>query len=326
MAYETDYARSGYDRTITAMFERREDAQSAIENLVAAGIPRDRISMVAGSSDYSAARAQTEEEGGFWESLANFFFPDEDRYTYAEGLRRGGHMVTVRTDTAHYDTALDILDDEGAIDLEEREQAWRAEGWRGFGGRTDTDATGFWRTASNPDASTARVPVSPPKRDMPSASQPMQGAGAGSGQYMQEMYRNEDYSREGTIPVVEENLRIGKRDVSHGRVRVRSYIVEEPVSEDVNLHSERVDVERRPVDRPATAEDDLFRDRTIEAEEYSEEPVVSKDARVTEEVGLRKEREDHTETVSDTVRHTEVEIDDERDDGDLSRRDYNGRA
>ena len=117
---------------------------------------------------------------------------------------------------------------------------------------------------------------------------------------------------EETIPVVEEDVRIGKRDVSHGRVRVRSYVVETPVSEEVNLRSESVQVERRPVDRPATEADRLFQDRTIEAEQYAEEAVVQKDVRVKEEIALRKNVEQRTETVSEKARHTEVEVQDER--------------
>jgi uncharacterized protein (TIGR02271 family) len=118
-------------------------------------------------------------------------------------------------------------------------------------------------------------------------------------------------SGEESVPVVEEELRVGKRDRSHGRVRVRSYVREQPVSEDVTLSEERVNVERRPVDRPLGAGEDAFRERSIEAEEHSEEAVVSKDARVVEEVAINKEHDTHTETVSDTVRKTDVEV--ERD-------------
>lgn len=293
MAYESEYA-AGQNRTITAFFDSRSDADDAIENLVAAGIPRDGISIVAGSNEQTAASPQ-QEEVGFWETLGNLFMPDEDRYSYAEGLRRGGHLVTVRTDASHYEKALDILDDEGTVDMGEREQAWKKEGWSGYEGRSDVNATGFWRS---PDQA---------------------GAGAGSGQHFQEMTRDEDFSRDGVIPVAEEQLRIGKRDVSHGRVKVRSYVVEEPVSEDVSLRDERVDIERRPVDRAATSTDGLFRDQTIEMEEHGEEAVVSKEARVTEEIGLRKRADQRSETVSDTVRHTEVEIDDDRDDKGLRR-------
>jgi uncharacterized protein (TIGR02271 family) len=113
---------------------------------------------------------------------------------------------------------------------------------------------------------------------------------------------------EEAIPVVEENLRVGKREVTHGRVRVRSYVVETPVEEQVRLRDEHVHVERQRVDRPVTDADRVFQDRTIEASETAEEAVVSKEARVTEEVRLQKEAQERTETVRDTVRRTEVEI------------------
>lgn len=110
------------------------------------------------------------------------------------------------------------------------------------------------------------------------------------------------------IPVIEETLRVGKREVERGGVRVRSYIVETPVSEQVTLHEEHVSVERRPV-TGGTVPADAFRERTIEMTETAEEAVVAKDARVVEEVVVRKTADDRTETVSDTVRRTEVEVD-----------------
>jgi stress response protein YsnF len=95
-------------------------------------------------------------------------------------------------------------------------------------------------------------------------------------------------------------------------VRVRSYVIERPVSESVNLHSETVQVERRPVDRAIGAGEDAFQERTIEAQATSEEAVVAKEARVTGEVLVRKEGSDRTETVKDKVRSTKVDVDDER--------------
>src|SRR5215218_515341 len=115
-----------------------------------------------------------------------------------------------------------------------------------------------------------------------------------------------------TVPEVEERLQVGKRQVNSGRVRVRSYVVERPVSESVNLHSETVQVERRPVDRAIDAGEDAFTERTIEAQATSEEPVLAKEARVTGEVLVRKEGSDRTETVKDKVRSTKVDVDDER--------------
>jgi len=117
---------------------------------------------------------------------------------------------------------------------------------------------------------------------------------------------------EDTIKVVQERLRIGKREVAQGAVRVRSYVVERPVEEQVRLHEERIAVDRRPVDRPATAGDaNLFQEKTIEARATAEEAVVAKEARVVEEIGIRKEATERTETVRDTVRETKVDVDDQ---------------
>jgi stress response protein YsnF len=95
----------------------------------------------------------------------------------------------------------------------------------------------------------------------------------------------------------------------------------------VELRNTRVYVERRPVDRAVNPGDVQFGDRTLEAREHIEEPVVSKEARVVEEIGLRQETEVEHQRIQDTVRKTEVEIEDERTgernrlSGDRSRRD-----
>jgi uncharacterized protein (TIGR02271 family) len=111
------------------------------------------------------------------------------------------------------------------------------------------------------------------------------------------------------IPVVKEEVQVGKRQVLRGGVRVYSRVVEEPVEETVKLREERVRVERRPVDRAATAADlSAGQENVIEAQEFAEEPVVAKQARVVEEVRVGKDVSERTETVRDTVRHTEVNV------------------
>jgi uncharacterized protein (TIGR02271 family) len=122
---------------------------------------------------------------------------------------------------------------------------------------------------------------------------------------------------EQTIPVVEERLRVGKRQVDQGRVRVRSFVVEEPIHQEVQLREEHVEIERRPVNQPAsssadTAASGLFREQTVELQETAQEAVVAKDAVVTEELRLRKRAAERVESIDDTVRHTEVEVDDSR--------------
>ena len=124
-------------------------------------------------------------------------------------------------------------------------------------------------------------------------------------------------AEERTIPVIDEELSIGKREVERGGVRVRSYVKETPVEEAVSLREEHVEIERRPVNRPVSAAEGeaMFQERSIELTERSEEAVVAKEAFVREEIGIRKDVDERTETISDTIRHTEVEMDDTRGTG-----------
>jgi stress response protein YsnF len=123
-----------------------------------------------------------------------------------------------------------------------------------------------------------------------------------------------------TIPVVEEKLTVGKHREVRGGVRIYSRVTETPVQEDVTLREERVDVERRPASRPAGSGE--LRERTVEMTETREEPVVRKEARVVEEIILRKDVKERKETVRDKVRKTEVEV--ERLDNEF-RKDFETR-
>src|SRR5918994_1337682 len=265
-------------------FGSRSNAQAAMDALVQAGIGRHAIRMLPEAETTGYTRSSTttaydyrKDEGGFWASLGDMLLPDDDRYAYAEGMSRGGVTLAVTAEGGQIDRVSEIAERHGAVDMAEREATWKREGWTGWTGGT---AAGTSATASTRGASAA-------------------SRGTTEG--------------EEAIPIVEENLRVGKRQVEGGRVRIRSYVVETPVEEQVALRQEHVQVERRPLDRPVTAADEaLFRERTIEASERSEEAVVSKEARVKEELVVNKDVEERTETVSDTVRRTEVEVEDER--------------
>jgi len=115
---------------------------------------------------------------------------------------------------------------------------------------------------------------------------------------------------EGTaIPVVEEEIVVGKREVDRGGVRVYSHVTERPVEADVTLREERINVERRPVNRPATAADFASGSGSvIELNAMGEEAVVGKTSRVVEEVIVGKQSSERTQAIHDTVRKTEVEV------------------
>ena len=115
------------------------------------------------------------------------------------------------------------------------------------------------------------------------------------------------------IPLAEEQLEIGKRTVDRGTTHVRRYVVEKPIEQNVTLHGERVTIERRhPIEGTAPS-DGTFEERTVEVRETEEVPVVGKTARVVEEVAIRKEATERTETVKDTVRREEVEVTENHD-------------
>ncbi|GGG14579.1 DUF2382 domain-containing protein [Pontibacter amylolyticus] len=113
-----------------------------------------------------------------------------------------------------------------------------------------------------------------------------------------------------TIPIIKEDLEVGKREVETGATNIRTRIVERPVEEHIKLREEHVDVERRPVNRPATEADMAnAQEGEINLTERAEEAVVNKEARVVEEINLHKEVTERDETIRDTVRSTEVDID-----------------
>jgi stress response protein YsnF len=111
------------------------------------------------------------------------------------------------------------------------------------------------------------------------------------------------------LEVVEEQFRVSKREVEQGGIRVSSHTKERPVQEQVRLREEKVEVAHRKVDRPIPdAQVQALRDTTVEVLENAEVPVVSKQARVVEEVVVRKDVVERAETVRDTVRRTDVEV------------------
>jgi uncharacterized protein (TIGR02271 family) len=267
---------------ITAMFKNRADAEIAKADLeTELQLPSGAVQLHA--QDAAGATTASTQDTGILAGLRNLFVPEEDRSAYASGIQRGGVLVSAEVEEALIDRAYDILDRDGAINLDEQQSEW-SQTQQAVPGTT---------TAAAMTTSSATGGIDAPQSTSPTATVTAGRVG------------------EEVIPVVEERLRVGKRDVERGRVRVRSYIVETPVEEQVTLRSEHVELERRPVDRELTAADrELFRERTIEATETAEEAVISKDVRVKEELVLRKGVVENVETVRDTVRRTEVEVED----------------
>jgi hypothetical protein len=94
--------------------------------------------------------------------------------------------------------------------------------------------------------------------------------------------------------------------------QVRSFTREAPAEKQVSLKHEVIEIENRPCERQLSETDvesgGLFRERVFEITAMREEPVVTKLAVVREEVIVRKALKARVETIRDTVRHTEVDV------------------
>jgi stress response protein YsnF len=116
------------------------------------------------------------------------------------------------------------------------------------------------------------------------------------------------------IPLVEEELRVGTREIVRGGARVRTRVEEVPVAQEIELMSEFVRVASRPASRPVSEQEleqgGVLRDRVVEVTEVREEAVVSKEVFVREEVVVSKTTERRVEQIHETVRRTVVETED----------------
>jgi len=220
--------------------------------------------------------------GGIIGALVDMGIPEESAHAYAESVRRGNVLVTAQVADNQVNEATRIMQRPGLLDIERQAEGWRASGWKGF----DANATPAGTITNGQRMNTVAATGATKSTTAPSGNR------AGD-----------------SFQVVEENLQVGKRAVETGGVRVKSNVREVPVEEEVNLRKEHVEVERRPVDRPATTADlNAFKEGTVEVRETQEQAVVSKEARVVEEVRVRKNVEQQTEKVKDTVRRTEVDV------------------
>ncbi len=267
--------------TLIAAFRNSADAQAAAQDLQAAGINRGDIYLESSGSSASTtnygsntsdygSRTAAHEGGitGWFKSL--FGAEDTEAAGYEQAYSQGNYLLSVDADESQIDRIEDILNRHSPVNIHTDDSY--------TGGTTGT--TGMANTAALGTAGTV------------GATRANTGANTSE-----------------SIPVVEEELQVGKRRVLRGGVRVYSRVIEQPVEESINLQEERVRVERRPVNRAVTDADlKAGQDQVIEVEEYAEQAVVSKQARVVEEVRVGKETSQRSETIRDTVRHTEVDV------------------
>ena len=316
--------------TLVAVFDNRTDAQSAMDELLASGFSNQEVRISEAAADTGTATGATgamsptssmgtssttgvtgSTDEGFGSGIKHFFADlfgsdhDEPTRKYSEAVTRGSHVLTVTTGTlAEVERAADLIERFGPIDIDEKVSQWGDGAISGAitGATGGALAGGAMRSSSGTQQQAALLSQQSQKNQQNLMSS-QQGSPIGGSQQLDATSEN------ATIPIIEEQWQVGKREVQRGGVRVFQRMVETPVSETVNLREEHVSVERRPVDQPiSTADLAAFQEKSIELRESAEEVVVQKSARVVEEVIIGKEVTQRQEQVSDTVRRTEVEV------------------
>jgi stress response protein YsnF len=268
-----------YTHNVVAFFPTLASAENARSRLVEAGIDQSamRLSNQGAASSTTGTSTQSDDDKGFFEWLfgSDDEVPEYERNWYSGNLSEGRAALSVRLNSdAQRSRIEEILESEGALEVD------RDDDGASMGGVTGGTLD---RSGSMSSAQTS-------------------GAMA-SGQ-------RSTGTEEEVIPVVKEELAVGKRQ-HETRRRIRTHVIERPVTEQVQLRDETVIVERRPATGANTAGVSGLHEREYEIIERHEEPIVEKRARADEEVVVRKDVRDRTETVDDTVRETQVDVEGE---------------
>lgn len=287
--------------TVIGVFDNYSQAQAAVNELQARGFSSSDVRLTPEGETHDARtstlRTNTDKDDEGW-SIGKFFRDmfgsedDDNRHgdIYHEAVRRGSYLVTVDAESdERRDQACDVLNKFDPIDIDERSSQWRTQGWSGY----DRDSAVLSDDEIQRD------------RSMYGTSAGIGATGATTGKKT----KGGKLEGEARLPVVAEELRVGKRMVQRGGVRIYQRMTERPVEETVRLREENVHVERHPVDKPASAADlAAFKEGSMELRESSEEAVVEKTARVVEEVVVGKNVRERDEKIKDSVRRTDVEV------------------
>jgi uncharacterized protein (TIGR02271 family) len=259
-------------------------------------------------TNYSNTTSRTTSDNqGIGDRISNFFgslFDDETTASnYTNAAYNADAILTVQADSEERARqAADILDRNGAMDVDNDSAAYG-------------DTYGSSNDLSQNYAGTGSATSGTADYNAQNYAGMTNTTGT-TGATDYDTTRNEANLRGGTdlenrevIPVMEENLEVSKRQVERGGARIRSRVIEKPVEANIRLREEHVVVNRRPVNRDVTDADiNNLQQGDIEITERAEVPVVNKQARVVEEIEVGKTVEEHEETIRDTVRRTDVDV------------------
>jgi len=303
-----------YGFNLVAIYPTVEEARRVSDRLLAEGLNPADVRLTDATTQTSGEYVEREphRERGFFDWLFASDVPEYDRSRYTSYLNENRAAVSVRVpDQSWHDRVIAIMEEFNPVDIEEDGHAVARESYTtgtSTMGASTVPAAGV-TTARSDLGTTARTDVETTRTDYAATSRTGVGAtgvgATGMGATARTGMTNE---REEVIPVVKEELEVGKR-ATERRYRVRSYVIEQPVEKTVTVRDERVEIEHRPISR--TGELSMPQEREIEVVERHEEPVVEKRRTANEEIVVRKEVVERPETVRGTVRETKVDVEKE---------------
>ena len=271
--------------TIVAVFDTPAHAELAIADLTKSGVPASAIEHFAQVDGDASGEVSTIETGkshkGFWSWLTGEEGDQSiSHHTVYDNSMASGHtVVTVVVDANRAEDVMSLLDEHDPIDID------------AHSGLYDEGDVATETSSLSPVVNTVPVATAP-VATMPAAAVPSTAAAG-----------------EQVISLSEETLQVGKRAVERGTTRVRRFVVERPVEEQIRLRDEHVSVFRRPVTGVAASVGaDAFSEKIVEMTETGEEAVVGKTSHVVEEVVVKKEVGERVETIHDSLRREDVEI------------------
>jgi uncharacterized protein (TIGR02271 family) len=264
-------------QTVIGIFDTIKEAQQAVQQLESAGFERDFVDVSQASSSASETSSNyTNTSGTATEAVGDAAGRTKDNV--------GGFFSSLFGDDDEAETYASVTRSGHSlvtVHVDTAEQAQHAASILDAAGALDVDnKAAEYGVANNYTASRAQTSAAPTAAIDATSAQ-----------------------------VIEESLQVGKRTEQTGGVRLRSRIVEKPVEASVRLREEHVTVQRTPVNRVATEADfTAFKEGDVTLTESAERAVVAKEAHVVEEVTLGKEVTEREEVVHDTVRKTEVDV------------------
>ncbi len=278
---------------IAAVFANQANVNQARNDLINSGFSPDDMHLsqndVSGDENYDEEYTTKDESitSGIKSFFSGMFGDDnkDDAQLYSSAVMNGNFVLTLNLQNEQdVDRATEVIDRNDPIDIDEQTSDMESSAVD-----SENSISGNKEIASNNDDFNQNIKET-------------------------QLQSNND---ETAIPIIQEELKVGKRIVQRGGVRVFQKLNETPVSKNINLREEHVSIERHPVNQTADIADlNAFKEGTLEFRETAEEAVIEKTAKVVEEVTINKKTTAHDKVISDTIRSTSVEVEEFDDTSD----------